>query len=214
MPQIKIECIKDFANFKAGEVFEFNQSCFLAGTNGSGKTTLLSALRATLTDSNSEKGYWDQRHEKYAKTLEYFSVTTDIGKEEALFLFGREDSGESQTYDAYSFLASGGYWAERQSKGESALVLIDQKLGTNKEALKRKVIIFDEVDTGFDFKNQIRFGKNLVKNLNTKFNCFMLVTTHNYLTLLNSNLPIYLLDKRAYVTVKELKEFFENDNAI
>lgn len=212
MPQIRIECIKDFAGFKKGEIFEFNQSCFIVGANGSGKTTLLSTLRATLTDSKSEKGYWDQCHSKYTKTLEYFSVTTDIVREEALFLFGREDSGESQTYDAYSFLTSGGYWAERQSRGESALVLINQKLGTNKEVLKGKVLIFDEVDTGLDLKNQIKFGKNLVTNLTTKFNCFMIVTTHNYLTLTNSNLPIYLLDKRAYVTVEELKEFFENDN--
>lgn len=211
MPQVKIECTKDFAGFKKGEIFEFNQSCFIVGTNGSGKTTLLSALRATLTKSH-DKGYWDSKHNKYVKTLEYFNVTTDISNESSLFLFGREDSGESQTYDAYTFIASGGYWAERQSRGESALVLVNQKLGTDKEALKNKVIIFDEVDTGFDFKNQIRFGKNLVANLTTKLNCFMLVTTHNYLALLNSNLPIYLLDARKYVTVEELKEFFENGN--
>lgn len=211
MPQIKMECIKDFANFKAGEVFEFNQSCFLVGTNGSGKTTLLSALRAALTDSN-DKGYWDQRHAKYTETLEYFSVTTNIKKGETLFLFGREDSGESQTYDAYSFITSGGYWAERESRGEAALALLTHTLGTDKKAIKEKVLIFDEVDTGFDLKNQVKFGKNLIPNLVNKFDCFMLITTHNYLTLLNSNLPIYLLDKRSYVTVEPLKEFFENDN--
>jgi ABC-type Mn2+/Zn2+ transport system ATPase subunit len=213
MPQIKIECIKDFANFKKGEVFEFNNSCFIVGTNGSGKTTLLSTLRATLT-SDKDKGYWDQNHEKYTKTLEYFTVSTDISKDNSLFLFGREDSSESQTYDAYTFITSGAYWQQKQSRGESALALISQKLGSDIDTLQNKVIIFDEVDTGFDFKNQIRFGKKLIPNLIKKLNCFMLVTSHNYLTLLNSNLPIYLLDKRAYVTVKELKEFFENDNAI
>lgn len=211
MPQIRIECIKDFANFKAGEVFEFNKSCFLVGTNGSGKTTLLSALRASLTDPN-DKGYWDQRHSKYTETLEYFSVTTDISKNKTLFLFGREDSGESQSYDAYSFVVSRGYWAEHQSRGEAAIGLLNRTLGTDKDAIKERVLIFDEADTGLDLKSQVKFGKNLISNLVNKFDCFMLVTSHNYLTLLSSNLPIYLLDKREYVTVEQLKEFFKNDN--
>ena len=206
---IKIKCKKDFACFKDGESFEFNESCFIVGTNGSGKTTLLSALRGKLT-SDKSGDYWDQRHQKYEEALKYFEVTTDFKEENSLFVFGREDSGESQTYDAYSFIKSGGYWAERQSRGESALALINQKLGKNKKDLIGKLIVFDEVDTGFDLKNQILFGKRLIPNITTKLNCFMLVTTHNYLTLLNSSMPIYLMDKRCYVTVEELKEFFEN----
>ena len=200
---VLLECTSDFARFKKGEVFEFNQSSLLVGTNGSGKTTLLGAIRAKL--SNSEAfGYWDQNFQRYETALSHFNVTTDFSK--SLFCFGREDSGEAQTYDAISMIRSGGHGAIRKSRGEAALGTLGIKLGSDLKALKECLIVLDEVDTGFDLVNQFKFSKKLIPNL-LKYEGVLLVTTHNYTTISNSNLPIYLLDKRKFVTLDELVNF-------
>lgn len=202
---IRLTSLDNFRGFKKDEVFQFDEPTLIAGSNGSGKTTLLGAIRASMT-TDTVDGIWDQQWHKYKASLSHFVIETTF--ETGAFIFAREDNYEAQTYDAMSYVKSGGYVTEKLSRGEASLKVLGRRLGTAKSPPKGLVVL-DEIDSGFDPMVQLMYSKKLLPALVTKYKSFPIVTSHNWLVLENSPFPIFLMDTREYVTIDELRDFFE-----
>jgi hypothetical protein len=167
----------------------------------------LSAIRGYFS-KGVQGDFWDQQSPKYEEALEFFQVTSTI--QEALAFFSREDSGEAQTYDAVSLIQGGGYNSNRMSRGEAAAFGLN-KTFKSLENIKGKLILLDEADLGYDLKAQVNFTKLLLPKLIIDYQAFPLVVTHNYLSLINSNLPIYSMEARGVISIENLVKSYEAD---
>lgn len=206
---LKIEVLEDIRCFKKGKIFEFPSHTVLIGNNGSGKSTLLRAIRGYykyqfkgILDSYEHE--WDRSFEDNIKLSKSFKIESDIT--EAIFVDIVLDDTARQTYSATSLISSGGYWLDKKSHGEASKALLAGIL-SSKQNISNKLIILDECDTGFDLRSQINFVK-AIDNL-SKIASQVIITTHSYLFLQQTELPIFLLDVRKFID-KELLDLLIN----
>ena len=217
---ITIKCTKNFRNFQEGEVFSFSKPTILFGSNGSGKTTLLQAIRVNLkvlSLAHNVYGDPDKTIEMLSsrekKVQEFFKVESSF--EEALSLFRVEDThSHNPMMDAWDWVSSGGWQASRMSHGEESLFLISKYLGSRDKMplLRDSLILFDEVDTGLDWKTLFLFGNRLVPAL-LNLNCHLLLATHSYLTIkyLQSYMKIFFMDERRYICYQEYQDLITKE---
>ena len=190
----------------------------IVGKNGSGKTRLLSSIEqlckieAQLKNQNLPK-YQRRLLLQYKETLK-ISISTENNEEMPVYMMKQDSILHSATFmgDTLEFAS------KFMSNGEGRKKLID-RIKALAEALREKnkkcVLILDELDSGLDFREQMKLA-GVLKKCTDVFQVFMI--THNVVTIMQfdkvfdierkcfRNTSDYLNDAMPKSTLKKLRK--------
>lgn len=184
---------KDIRTFKSGQQIKIDLDVIkytaLVGKNGCGKSTLFHALRAKFP-RKKEINLWAN---DLTKLLDSIEIITDY--EEIIFLDTIMDdpSDMNNAYDACSYIDSGGFAAKNLSHGQKQLNMMISLLDTIKPTSKKSLVVFDEVDTGFDLRFQKAY-MNISKKLMIEKSYHSIMITHNTIAMMMSHIVFDLED--------------------
>lgn len=104
-------------------------------------------------------------------------ISTDFTK--FYFISAEFDDPTSLSASAEALFDNGGYQTRRMSTGQRGLVMLSKWMEENKEH-EKTLLVFDEVDKGFDLSHQV----GMYRNLHKKFNVSILAVTHTLFPIL------------------------------
>jgi len=183
---MKIEVIKDFRNQKVGFTYEFEslkekRLQVIVGENGCGKSSIFHALRGSLPKQGASLNIDDWR--SLSK-----NVKIKHNYDKILFLDGIEDDGRNMnvSYSATNLIKSGGLAKNRLSHGQGSISDIDNFLNVYGKSIiaGKTLIVLDEVDGGLSLAMQVKFYKILTKIFIDKYDCDVIVISHNPLLMM------------------------------
>lgn len=169
MSKITVTAKDEFRSYTPGYTacfdFEKTNTYYMIGVNGCGKSTLLSAIRGTLNSNKDAKTKWGAAG-KCKEITEHFDVTIEgIDKIYYLDIDGLDNPTEMHNASsAEDFIDFGGFAMRRLSAGERALTMLS-KLAGEVEDSETSVVVFDELDSHFDFETRLRLYKIIDKKL-------------------------------------------------
>ena len=205
---ISIKFNEDLRNvFKKDDeiAFDFTEHnvILVTGPNGSGKSTLVNSMRAHQCSNEDRQeqllGTANLNYSTIKSELKPFTeVNTDF--KNIYYLSSEFDDPLSMytTFDATSFIENGGWATSHVSKGQRLMYQFVQYMKKYGEKMEDSLLVFDEVDTGYDLKNQITFYK-LLPIMCMKRNCRALVITHCAIPFIYCDFPVYDLKERKFV---------------
>ena len=169
----------------------------IVGKNGSGKTRLLSSIEqlckieAQLKNQNLPK-YQRRLLLQYKETFK-ISISTENNEEMPVYMMKQDSILHSATFMGDPLeLAS-----KFMSNGEGRKKLID-RIKALAEALREKnkkcVLILDELDSGLDFREQMKLAGVLKKSTDV-FQVFMI--THNVVTIMQFD-KVFDIEKKCF----------------
>lgn len=206
--------------FKKDEEISFdfsdNRIILVTGPNACGKSTLVNSMRSHLcTNKDRQEEFNGSANLQYSNIRHELKPETEVNTdfEKIYYLSSEFDDPLSMytTFDAVSYLENGGFATTHLSKGTRLLYQFTQFMKKYGKELENSLIVFDEVDTGYDFKNQVTFYKLLPK-MCERNNCCALIITHCAIPFVYCNFPVYDLKKREYLedSKKYLDDIVEN----
>lgn len=218
MSYINIKFNKDIRNvFKEGQEIKFNFSdkdvILITGSNGCGKSTLINSLRSHICSNKDRQdkslGSTNLLYSYLRQELKpYTEVDTDF--KNIFYLSSEFDDPLSMynTFDACAFIDNGGWATSYISKGQRLLHQFATYMKKYKDSFdENTLLIFDEIDTGYDLKNQITFYKLLPK-LCKKNNCKCICVTHCAVPFIYGDYSVY--DMNIHDFIDDTKEYFFN----
>ena len=169
----------------------------IVGKNGSGKTRLLSSIEqlckieAQLKNQNLPK-YQRRLLLQYKETFK-ISISTENNEEMPVYMMKQDSILHSATFMGDPLeLAS-----KFMSNGEGRKKLID-RIKALAEALREKnkkcVLLLDELDSGLDFREQMKLAGVLKKSTDV-FQVFMI--THNVVTIMQFD-KVFDIEKKCF----------------
>lgn len=169
----------------------------IVGKNGSGKTRLLSSIEqlckieAQLKNQNLPK-YQRRLLLQYKETFK-ISISTENNEEMPVYMMKQDSILHSATFMGDPLeLAS-----KFMSNGEGRKKLID-RIKALAEALREKnkkcVLLLDELDSGLDFREQMKFA-GVLKKCTDVFQVFMI--THNVVTIMQFD-KVFDIEKKCF----------------
>ena len=169
----------------------------IVGKNGSGKTRLLSSIEqlckieAQLKNQNLPK-YQRRLLLQYKETFK-ISISTENNEEMPVYMMKQDSILHSATFMGDPLeLAS-----KFMSNGEGRKKLID-RIKALAEALREKnkkcVLILDELDSGLDFREQMKLAGVLKKSTDV-FQVFMI--THNVVTIMQFD-KVFDIERKCF----------------
>ena len=179
------------------ELVPENDITVIVGKNGSGKTRLLSSIEqlckieAQLKNQNLPK-YQRRLLLQYKETLK-ISISTENNEEMPVYMMKQDSILHSATFmgDHLEFAS------KFMSNGEGRKKLID-RIKALAEALREKnkkcVLILDELDSGLDFREQMKLAGVLKKSTDV-FQVFMI--THNVITIMQFD-KVFDIEKKCF----------------
>lgn len=214
--KIKISIKEDIRNvLKAGDVFDFDfgdgkyseaSYIFITGKNGCGKSTLMNCIRSYKCDNEGENksSYGGSRSMKlgYVDIHEFgekCEIESDFDK--VFFLSSEFDDplNFNNCGDAADFVEFGGFATMKKSNGERMLLMLSMWLKKNEGMFtKDSLIVFDEIDRGYDLAYQKGF-MNMLDNLHKKYGVHFLCVVHNIFPLLTSKNKVFVMDSKMCV---------------
>lgn len=186
--------------------FDFSDKdvILITGANGSGKSTLINSLRAHLCTNNDRQdehlGSTNLLYNEIKSELKPITkVDTDF--KSAYYLSSEFDDPLSMytTFDASAFIDNGGWATSHVSKGQRLLYQFVQYMKKYRDKFdENTLIVFDEVDTGYDLKNQITFYKLLPK-MCKNYGCKCIVITHCAIPFIYGDYSIYDMSEKKFI---------------
>ena len=169
----------------------------IVGKNGSGKTRLLSSIEqlckieAQLKNQNLPK-YQRRLLLQYKETFK-ISISTENNEEMPVYMMKQDSILHSATFMGDPLeLAS-----KFMSNGEGRKKLID-RIKALAEALREKnkkcVLLLDELDSGLDFREQMKLA-GVLKKCTDVFQVFMI--THNVVTIMQFD-KVFDIEKKCF----------------
>ena len=169
----------------------------IVGKNGSGKTRLLSSIEqlckieAQLKNQNLPK-YQRRLLLQYKETFK-ISISTENNEEMPVYMMKQDSILHSATFMGDPLeLAS-----KFMSNGEGRKKLID-RIKALAEALREKnkkcVLLLDELDSGLDFREQMKFA-GVLKKCTDVFQVFMI--THNVVTIMQFD-KVFDIERKCF----------------
>lgn len=169
----------------------------IVGKNGSGKTRLLSSveqickIETQLKKQNLPK--FERRSLLHDKERLHINVETGNDEEMLVYMMKQESTLHSATFMGDSLeLAS-----KFMSNGEGRKKLVD-RIKALAEALREKdkkcVLILDELDSGLDFREQMKLA-GVLKKCTDVFQVFMV--THNVVTMMQFD-KVFDIEKKCF----------------
>ena len=169
----------------------------IVGKNGSGKTRLLSSIEqlckieAQLKNQNLPK-YQRRLLLQYKETFK-ISISTENNEEMPVYMMKQDSILHSATFMGDPLeLAS-----KFMSNGEGRKKLMD-RIKALAEALREKnkkcVLLLDELDSGLDFREQMKFA-GVLKKCTDVFQVFMI--THNVVTIMQFD-KVFDIEKKCF----------------
>ena len=198
--------------FSKGEEIKFDFSdrdvILITGSNGCGKSTFINSLRSHIC-SNKDR----QNETLSTANLQYSQIRMDLKPitevdtdfKNIFYLSSEFDDPLSMynTFDACAFIDNGGWHTSCISKGQRLLYQFVKYMKQYKESFdKNTLIVFDEIDTGYDLKNQILFYKLLPKMCKAH-GCKCIVVTHCAIPFIYMDYDTYDMSKREFVKGKD-----------
>ena len=123
---MKITITENLRNLKKGDIYDFNilsgiKSICIVGENGCGKSTLFQALRGYKNDLVSNSMYEDN----FIKMSN--NINVEHSYEKIFYLDSVKDNGSDfkVSYDASTYLESGGFQTKDKSHGQSSLIYLN-----------------------------------------------------------------------------------------
>lgn len=169
----------------------------IVGKNGSGKTRLLSSIEqlckieAQLKNQNLPK-YQRRRLLQDKETLK-ISISTENNEEMPVYVMKQDSILHSATFMGDPLeLAS-----KFMSNGEGRKKLVDRikaLVELLREKDKKCVLILDELDSGLDFREQMKLA-GLLKKCTDVFQVFMV--THNVVTMMQFD-KVFDIEKKCF----------------
>ena len=209
MSYINIKFKEDLRKvFKKDEEIKFdfsdNNVILITGSNGCGKSTFINSLRSHICSNKDRQNellgttnllYGDIKSELKPNT----EVDTDFNN--IYYLSSEFDDPLSMynTFDACAFIENGGWNTSHISKGQRLLYQFVGYMKKYKESFnKNTLIVFDEIDTGYDLKNQILFYKLLPKMCKIH-GCKCIVVTHCAIPFIYGDYVVYDMGERKFI---------------
>jgi len=218
MSYINIKFNIDLRNvFNKDEEIKFDFSdkdvILITGSNGCGKSTLINSLRSHLcTNRDRQDKYLDTANLLYSEIKSELKPITEVDTDfkNAYYLSSEFDDPLSMytTFDASAFIDNGGWATSHVSKGQRLLYQFVQYMKKYRDNFdENTLLVFDEVDTGYDLKNQITFYKLLPK-MCKNYGCKCIVVTHCAIPFIYGNYTIYDMNNKKFV--EDNKEYLDN----
>ena len=186
--------------------FDFSDKdvILITGANGSGKSTLINSLRSHLCTNNDRQdehlGTTNLLYNEIRSELKP-STEVDTDFKSAYYLSSEFDDPLSMytTFDASAFIDNGGWATSHVSKGQRLLYQFVQYMKKYRDKFdENTLIVFDEVDTGYDLKNQITFYKLLPK-MCKNYGCKCIVITHCAIPFIYGDYSIYDMSEKKFI---------------
>ena len=202
--------------FKKDEEIKFdfsdNDVILITGPNGCGKSTLINSLRSHIcSNEDRQDKALGTANLLYSDIRSFLKPATEVDTDfkNMFYLSSEFDDPLSMftSFDACAYIENGGWATAHVSKGQRLLYQFAKFMKKYKEKLdKDTVIIFDEVDTGYDLKNQITFYR-MLPIMCLRHKCKCIVVTHCAIPFIYGNYKIYDLKEREYV--EDGKEYLD-----
>ena len=186
--------------------FDFSDKdvILITGANGSGKSTLINSLRAHLcTNNDRQDELLGTTNLLYSEIKSELKPSTEVYTDfkSAYYLSSEFDDPLSMynTFDACAFIDNGGWATSHVSKGQRLLYQFVQYMKKYRDKFdENTLIVFDEVDTGYDLKNQITFYKLLPK-MCKNYGCKCIVITHCAIPFIYGDYSIYDMSEKKFI---------------
>lgn len=230
---LKITAKQDERVFKKGDIITLNlikgEVNYIVGPNGSGKSTILHAIRAYKDSKYDNMDSSLQMEFVRGHDLQLYKKVFDVdGLDKFKWVFSLDAVEDNpvnfmKAATASALICGGGLTYSQKSRGEGSKYMISRLVVEMKKITgadfkngkienrpeEHSLVIIDEMDEGFDLKNQSTYHR-LLGNFCKVFNATVICVCHNPTCILydpaGEILPVFDMSDR---TTKIISEYIE-----